>query len=57
MGKTSTTNLKGEPENAELTWVPNMPMDVDEETWEKVEKLVDALDANDDVQKVFTGAA
>ena len=34
-----------------------MPMDVDEETWEKVERLVDALDANDDVQKVFTAAA
>ena len=47
----------GEPENAELTWVPNMPVDVDEETWDKVERLVDALDDNDDVQKVFTGAA
>ena len=50
-------DVLGEPENAELTWVPNMPMDVDEETWGKVERLVDALDDNDDVQKVFTGAA
>ena len=47
----------GEPENAELTWVPNMPMDLDDEAYAKVEKLVDALDANDDVQKVFTAAA
>ena len=47
----------GEPENAELTWIPNMPMDLDDETYAKVEKLVDALDDNDDVQKVFTAAA
>lgn len=47
----------GEPEQAELTWLPNMPMDLDDETYAKLEKLVDALDANDDVQKVFTAAA
>jgi transcriptional/translational regulatory protein YebC/TACO1 len=47
----------GEPENAEITWVPNMPMDLDDEAYAKIEKLVDALDANDDVQKVFTAAA
>ena len=47
----------GEPESADLTWVPNMPMELDEETYEKLEKLVDALDDNDDVQKVFTAAA
>ncbi|HIU65831.1 MAG TPA: YebC/PmpR family DNA-binding transcriptional regulator [Candidatus Enterousia avicola] len=47
----------GEPESAELTWIPNMPMDLDEETYAKLEKLVDALDDNDDVQKVFTAAA
>ena len=46
----------GEPEQAELTWLPNMPMDLDDEAYAKVEKLVDALDANDDVQKVFTAA-
>lgn len=49
-------DVLGEPENAELTWVPNMPMDLDEEAYAKIEKLVDALDANDDVQKVFTAA-
>lgn len=47
----------GEPESAELTWIPNMPMDLDDEAYAKVEKLVDALDDNDDVQKVFTAAA
>ena len=50
-------DVLGEPENAELTWVPNMPMDLDEEAYAKLERLVDALDANDDVQKVFTAAA
>ena len=47
----------GEPENAELTWIPNMPMDLEDEAYAKIEKLVDALDDNDDVQKVFTAAA
>ena len=47
----------GEPEHAELTWLPNMPMDLDDEAYAKLEKLVDALDANDEVQKVFTAAA
>ncbi|MBO5833595.1 MAG: YebC/PmpR family DNA-binding transcriptional regulator [Alphaproteobacteria bacterium] len=47
----------GEPEQAELTWIPNMPVDLDDEAYAKLEKLVDALDANDDVQKVFTAAA
>ncbi len=47
----------GEPENAELTWIANMPVDLDDEAYAKLEKLVDALDDNDDVQKVFTAAA
>ncbi len=47
----------GEPESAELTWIPNMPVDLDDEAYAKLEKLVDALDDNDDVQKVFTAAA
>ncbi len=51
------SDILGEPEQAELTWLPNMPMDLDDETYAKLEKLVDALDANDDVQKVFTAAA
>lgn len=50
-------DILGEPESAELTWLPNMPMDLDDETYAKLERLVDALDDNDDVQKVFTAAA
>ena len=50
-------DVLGEPEQAELTWLPNMPIDLDDEAYAKLEKLVDALDANDDVQKVFTAAA
>ena len=50
-------DVLGEPEQAELTWIPNMPMDLDDEAYAKLEKLVDALDDNDDVQKVFTAAA
>ena len=50
-------DILGEPEQAELTWLPNMPVDLDDEAYAKLEKLVDALDANDDVQKVFTAAA
>lgn len=47
----------GEPEKAELTWIPNMPIDVDDETYGRLEKLIEALDDNDDVQKVITAAA
>jgi YebC/PmpR family DNA-binding regulatory protein len=47
----------GEPEKAELTWLPNMPANLDDEAYAKLEKLVDALDANDDVQRVITAAA
>jgi YebC/PmpR family DNA-binding regulatory protein len=46
----------GEPEKAELTWLPNMPMDLDDDAYAKLEKLVDLLDDNDDVQKVITAA-
>ncbi|MDR0726998.1 MAG: YebC/PmpR family DNA-binding transcriptional regulator [Rickettsiales bacterium] len=47
----------GDPEKAELTWIPNMPVDLDDETYAKLEKLVDLLSDNDDVQKVITAAA
>ena len=50
-------DVLGEPESAELTWIPNMPMDLDDDAYAKVEKLVEALEDNDDVQKVFTAAA
>lgn len=52
----SLSDKLGEPEKAELTWIPNMPVDLDEDAYAKLEKLVDALDANDDVQRVITAA-
>lgn len=47
----------GEPERAELTWISNMPMDVDDDVYAKLEKLIETLEDNDDVQKVITAAA
>jgi transcriptional/translational regulatory protein YebC/TACO1 len=47
----------GDPEKAELTWIPNMPVDLDDEAYARLEKLVDALSDNDDVQRVITAAA
>ncbi|PIR47748.1 YebC/PmpR family DNA-binding transcriptional regulator [Candidatus Uhrbacteria bacterium CG10_big_fil_rev_8_21_14_0_10_50_16] len=45
-------NIK--PEEASLQYVSKMPMEVDEEAHEKVEKITDALEDLDDVQEVFT---
>jgi YebC/PmpR family DNA-binding regulatory protein len=47
----------GEPEEAGIEWIANNPVELDEEKSAQLEKLVDALDANDDVQKVWTAAA
>jgi YebC/PmpR family DNA-binding regulatory protein len=47
----------GDPEKAELTWIPNMPVDLDDEAYTRLEKLVDSLSDNDDVQRVITAAA
>jgi YebC/PmpR family DNA-binding regulatory protein len=47
----------GEPDEASLEWLPNNPVELDGEKASQLEKLVDALDENDDVQKVFTAAA
>lgn len=47
----------GEPERAELTWVPNMPLDISDDAYAQLEKLVGNLEDNDDVQKVITAAA
>jgi YebC/PmpR family DNA-binding regulatory protein len=44
----------GEPEEASMEWIPNNPAELDDEKAAALEKLVDALDGNDDVQKVFT---
>src|SRR6201992_2090990 len=43
----------GEPRKAALTWKPQNTIAVDDETGEKLLKLMDLLNAHDDVQKVF----
>jgi len=44
----------GEAERAGLAWCANTNADVDEGTASSVLKLIDALEDNDDVQKVYT---
>jgi YebC/PmpR family DNA-binding regulatory protein len=43
----------GEPRKAALTWKPQNTVTVDDETGEKLLKLMDALNEHDDVQNVF----
>src|SRR3954468_19421127 len=43
----------GEPRRAALTWKPQNTVPVDDEQGEKLLKLIDALNDNDDVQNVF----
>ncbi len=46
----------GEPEKAEIIWQPKLMVEVNSEVAEKIEKFTDALEDNDDVQKVYTNA-
>ncbi len=43
----------GEPRQAKLVWKPQTLIAVDDEAGEKILKLVDALEENDDVQTVY----
>jgi YebC/PmpR family DNA-binding regulatory protein len=43
----------GEPRKSALTWRPQNTISVDDEAGEKLLKLMDALDDNDDVQNVY----
>src|ERR1700759_1875250 len=43
----------GEPRKAALTWKPQTTVSVDDETGEKLLKLIDMLNEHDDVQNVF----
>ena len=45
-----------EPDEAELIMVPQNYIDVDADTARKILKLIDALEDNEDVQKVFFNA-
>ncbi len=44
-------------DSAEIEQVPNMPIESDDETLEKVAKLIDALEDYDDVTSVYTNIA
>ena len=44
-------------DSAELKYLPNNTVEVDETDAEKVDKLLDAVDDLDDVINVFTNAA
>ncbi|HGF7128861.1 TPA: YebC/PmpR family DNA-binding transcriptional regulator [Enterococcus faecium] len=41
---------------AELTMIPQTTIDLNEEQWEQLERLVDKLEDDDDVSEVFTAA-
>jgi YebC/PmpR family DNA-binding regulatory protein len=43
-------------ENASLQWIAKNTVEISGEAAEKLEKLIDALEDNDDVQNVFTNA-
>jgi YebC/PmpR family DNA-binding regulatory protein len=43
----------GEPRKSALTWKPQNSVSVDDDTGEKLLKLIDSLDDNDDVQNVY----
>ena len=46
----------GEPEKAEIIWQPKISVPVSGESADKVDSFVEALEDNDDVQKVYTNA-
>ncbi|WP_293853074.1 YebC/PmpR family DNA-binding transcriptional regulator [uncultured Alsobacter sp.] len=46
----------GEPRKSSLVWKPQNTVAVDDEAGEKIIRLMDSLDDNDDVQNVYTNA-
>jgi YebC/PmpR family DNA-binding regulatory protein len=44
----------GEPKKSAMTWKPQNTIAVDDEAGEKILKLMDALDDNEDVQNVYS---
>ena len=47
----------GEPKKAALVWRAQNQIAVDDEAGEKIVKLMDSLDDNDDVQHVYSNAS
>ncbi len=52
--KTALDDAKIECESAEIAWVPENYVEINEETGAKVSRLIDALDELDDVQNVYS---
>lgn len=52
--KKELENRGYQPATAEITMVPETYAEIDEPVQEKIEKLVDALEDDDDVQEVYT---
>lgn len=52
--KKELENRGYQPVTAEITMVPETYAEIDEPVQEKIEKLVDALEDDDDVQEVYT---
>ncbi len=46
----------GEPEKAEIIWQPKLSVEITGDAVAKLDKFIDALEDNDDVQKVYTNA-
>ncbi|MDR2904791.1 MAG: YebC/PmpR family DNA-binding transcriptional regulator [Helicobacteraceae bacterium] len=49
--------LKIEPKEANLQYIPNSPQEFDDEAAAEIEKLVEKLEDDDDVQAVYTNIA
>ncbi|HNW50239.1 MAG TPA: YebC/PmpR family DNA-binding transcriptional regulator [Prolixibacteraceae bacterium] len=50
-------DLKIEMQKATLQYVPTAPIELSEEQMEEIEKLIDKIEEDDDVQQVFTNIA
>jgi YebC/PmpR family DNA-binding regulatory protein len=50
-------DLKIEMKKATLQYIPTAPIELSEEQMEEVEKLIDRIEEDDDVQQVFTNIA
>jgi YebC/PmpR family DNA-binding regulatory protein len=50
-------DLKIEVTKATLQYIPTVPVELSEEQMEEVEKLIDKIEEDDDVQQVFTNIA
>ncbi|MDR0664495.1 MAG: YebC/PmpR family DNA-binding transcriptional regulator [Helicobacteraceae bacterium] len=48
---------KIEPKSASLQYIPNAPQEFDDEALDEIEKLIDRLEEDDDVQAVYTNIA